>query len=885
MTSYSYVLTPKNESNRWSATSYTLNQLDLMTTHHLREICVREKLVESRLGLLDRHELIEIIMRYRGAPEHLLIIKPHPGGKDRLESLVGRIDKYLDDKKTIASPSRIVVYEGLDTDKYDNYIISAPGILAESNVLLISGEKELCAVFNLKTDKNNSGQFFLTRKSGLFARESENKHYSLLYFQKSDSELIYKLYYDADESLPLPKGIKCYKMPLLNFEVKKAVATSQTLAIDFGTTNTTAGVYLDRDLYNSIEVGAAAQNFLTPEAINFVKVYENTGGGETLTPLIPSVVGVWKIAGSAVEKIEYIFGYEAVKFASLDHMHNGFSVFFDIKRWIRDCERSEEITDTQGRRIFIKRKEIIKAFLEYIVATAEQRFKCRFQRVHMSAPVKEKENFRRVFNEFFPAIQVEAENMLDEGTAVLFNNIATLIETNPNQHIDKEVYQSLIVDCGGGTTDLSSCYFTIESNRVSYKIKILTTYENGDTNFGGNNLAFRIMQLIKIALAERLSAPPTGQNTTYETLAKLDGDIYRQVDKKGINDVYRQLDAAYAAAEAIIPTKFKNYESGSPKDYYKVKNNFFFLFQLAERIKKEVFSNSHIDAIILDSENKIPTEAADKVIPVGYWRLAAYEKDTLKSIREVPRVKFTANNINFLLKADIYEIVRKFFEELYEKDMLTDYDIIRLTGQSCKTALFKDALKEFIPGRKIEFGTQDSAEGAELKLACLRGAIKYLNAKTSGYAEITVRHSLAGLPYVITANTHMGEEKILISRDTERKPASHISRFKAGIALKLYLKDTAGQERFTYVYENKRNDFKPVTYQDIAEKYEDNIIQDETDNVVDNEVKFFVWLQESHWAFIVVPIMRQESELYLGREQLFAFENDLWENNFFDGLK
>jgi hypothetical protein len=660
----------------------------------------------------------------------------------------------------------------------------------------------------------------------------------------------------------------------------------QTLASDFGTTNTTAGLYLDRDLHNFIAPDSAAPDLFQAEAVNFVNTYADLDGGETLTPLIPSVVGVKKVMDTP-EKTVYLFGHEAVKFTRLDHTRKGFSVFFDIKRWIRDYDRLEEITDPDGRRTFVKRKEIIRAFLEHVVALSEQRFKCRFQRVHLSAPVKEKENFCRLFNELFPTLQLETENMLDEGTAVLFNNIARLIETNSSQYLDKKAYQSLVIDCGGGTTDLSSCYFTIESNRVAYKIQILTTYENGDTNFGGNNLTFRIMQLIKITLAAKLNAAfEPDLAAAQENLARFGGDIYRLTDQKGRENVYRQFDAVYETAETVIPTKFKNYEKDSSQDYYKVKSNFFFLFQLAEKIKEEVFANLRLEKIIIGQPTKPDPKSTIKIIPSEYWRLSAYEKGELKNAAATaPELEFSANDINLLVKADIYEIVRKFVAELYEQDLLGDYDIIRLTGQSCKMALFKDALKEFIPGRKIEFGNQETAQGLELKLACLRGAIKYLNARMGGYAEIIVRHSLAGLPYVITANTHLGEEKTLIAKDNSQNQTGHISRFKAGIALNLYLKDTAGQELFTYVYENKREDFQPVTYEKIAQKYGSNIIQDETDNIVENEVKFFVWLEENHWTFLVVPVMRQQSDLYLGREQLFTFENDLWENNFFDGLK
>ena len=47
-------------------TLYRKEQLELMTTHQLREICRREKLVQGLLNPLDKEELIHVIMRYRG---------------------------------------------------------------------------------------------------------------------------------------------------------------------------------------------------------------------------------------------------------------------------------------------------------------------------------------------------------------------------------------------------------------------------------------------------------------------------------------------------------------------------------------------------------------------------------------------------------------------------------------------------------------------------------------------------------------------------------------------------------------------------------------------------------------------------------------------------
>ena len=67
--------------------------------------------------------------------------------------------------------------------------------------------------------------------------------------------------------------------------------------------------------------------------------------------------------------------------------------------------------------------------------------------------------------------------MVDEGAAVLYGTIRDMI--NRNSVIYGEEYRALVIDCGGGTTDMCSCRFRIWDERVSYRISIETSYETG----------------------------------------------------------------------------------------------------------------------------------------------------------------------------------------------------------------------------------------------------------------------------------------------------------------------------------------------------------------------------------------------------------------------
>ena len=73
--------------------------------------------------------------------------------------------------------------------------------------------------------------------------------------------------------------------------------------------------------------------------------------------------------------------------------------------------------------------------------------------LHISAPVKQKKQFHKLFSEILPEYILENEIMLDEGVAVLYNSISDLIK---QFRFEPNVQQrALIIDCGGGTTDLS----------------------------------------------------------------------------------------------------------------------------------------------------------------------------------------------------------------------------------------------------------------------------------------------------------------------------------------------------------------------------------------------------------------------------------------------
>jgi len=877
MSLYSYKLHKGNES-QVTKTKYKEKDLRLMTTFQLKEICNKEKLVKSIINPLDKEELIRLIMKYRGEKDTKLIKKHLIGGNGRVERFLERSKKeIIRTSANIDYPGKITLYENIGLDIFDNYVLKSNEKLEEGNVLLVDNNFKVCTIFNIKKLVcDNNEKYYLTKGDFIESNESESKHYSLLFFSEKDSEVLYDTY--EGDTIKVDYTIKFISLPILEFEVKPLIETKIPLAIDFGTSNTTAGIYIDKEIFPGLNENIFANKeheAYEGDKVKFVRIINESKDDMEITPLIPSVVGVKHIEE---DNIEYVFGYDAIRESRRRYVEGGMSLFYDIKRWISDFEKEEKVIDVREKITFIKRKDIIKAYLEYIIALAQQRFKCKFKNIYISCPSKQKYKFHTLFKDILSDYTVENANILEESAAVLYNTISELIERK--RYVQGEWYKALIIDCGGGTTDLTGCSFCITNSRVSYKLDIETSYENGDTDFGGNNLTFRIMQFIKILMANALDKGK--EDIKKAIIDEFKIDIFRFVDKSGINELYETLKEEYEKAEKVIPTKFQLYETRSKEDYCKVRSNYYFLFDLAEEVKKLFFANPDILKITLRPEEV--DEKEEDIINFDKWKLSYMNKGTLQVVKEAPSISLSIYEIETLIKGDVYNIIKKFLEKLYENDELYDYSLIKLTGQSCKVELFRDALKEFIPGRIIEINKskKENKEEYELKLSCLKGALKYLYDRNFGYADINIESKKPTLPYLLTAYTHTGEQKVLIKGREVNK--GFISRFMDRILLKLYLKDSHDNVKYEYNYQFDEEELEQTNAKIIGQMYP-NINQHETDNIENNEVKFFVWEEEELWGFYVLAILRKDEELYIGREKFFYFENDKWEQNFFDGLK
>ena len=824
MSRYTYTLNQNQKTEEH--TTYKRKDLEKMTLFHLREICRKERVVVPSAQSADREGLIRLIMRFRGQKEYRHINTAQEGGLERLQEFVQNNKVHITDKQQIRIPGTITLYQETGMNELDGYKVQSDNKLYEGNLILID---ELFQIYTCFYIQEINGIHYLFKGKGVPVRPLEKHQYFILYLpNERDSEFLYDCYYGNRVSVPgYVEGIR---IPLLDIQEKEIVKADLPLVIDFGSSNTTMGICL-------------------PDGTTKIALDK----GQTI---IPSMIGV---KGVLEDKTEFVFGYEALALTGENYQDEDVTVFYDIKRWISDADRKQSVTLKNGYKYQIDRKETLRAYLDYLIDLARQQFKCTFTCIQLLAPIRQKKKFEELFTQILPEYSVNCE--LDEGMAVLFNSINRMI--NQNQYEKDRWYHALIIDCGGGTTDLTSGLFRINNNRVSYIVDLETKYENGDTNFGGNNLTYRIMQLLKIRIVFELG-------------------FMKKENFMGSENAfsYEKLEQLYQQAEHYIPTLFRDYRERSREQYFFVKNNYYYLFEMAETIKKQFFQSKFRYELYV-STDKNNEEGA---VFLDRWKLSIIADGLFDHIHESVEFPLYLNEIEELLRPDIYQLMEHFLDEKFEQGELQDYEMIKLTGQSCKSRLFTEALKQYVPGKRIQ-NTKHESDGTELKMCCLEGALAYfLNCKR-GYMKVNQRYQVGTLPYEIMALTHENKEKILIKSLDRENHIGYISRFMIGNQLDLYLNNEQGERLKTYYFKYDTSKFEKTTQEEIDRCYQNTVIQEETDIILEGEMKFFVWVSRERWGFVVLPILREGELLYRGRETFFDFEDDTWELKFFDGRK
>jgi|GEM_PF-165303 len=769
----------------------------------------------------------------------------------------GEISTFKEENN-IKTKAEMYIYKGIDINHKDNYTISTD-LKIKPYAYLVNGEKNVCGLFELKQyDKKSNEYYLIASKENLKFDNIDNKNYYLHLF---DDKLKYKTE--------------------VNIKVEDLKETNSILCIDFGTSNTTAGCYLPKkyiENMNQNHPSVLNKNVFLDE-VNFVEFKNETDEKPEYIKIIPSVIYIDDCSDE--NNIKYLIGYDANNKIKKENYYPKGKIFRSVKKWLNDLNQTEEIFDSKKILKNISRKKIIKDYFEFIIDSAQQQFKCKFKKLHLSAPVKLKQQYTRSFQELLGnKYQIINKENIDEGFAVLYNTIKTIKQ---EENTEKN---ALIIDCGGGTTDLAKCTFIKEDDGISYKLNITTSSTDGDSNFGGDNITERIMQYMKIIFSDYYT---NNQNQTVpksiDDFITSNVDIFRKVDEEpGINSLYSKLENTYKQCEKIIPTNFQEYKNKYEYEYDMVLNNYYFLWELAEEMKKQFFLKSSIQRNTFYSENN-SKDADLNVIPLNKWSLSFYKNGELQRVKEndFPKITFTIKEINQLIKGDVYNVVRKLLDPLYNSKELTKYNIIKLSGQSCKIDIFKDALKEFIAGKALDFKntSNNQQDYLELKLSCIRGAINYFKDIEKGEIDPIITQEDNSIPFNISTINHRNETIYLIKKPKDsNNPTENINNaigsiLKAGetSSIELHIKDGENKDVKTIIHNIEVENYKETTIESLLSEYK-SINQEKHINIIpDKKSSFIVFTDADKYGFWVLNIKKEDSKIYFGQKEFYSFDN------------
>lgn len=815
---------------------------------------------------------------------------PSDNQANSLEELYGDKSKHtvnISDSSEISVPRQIDVYEGLEITPKDNYIIDFSNLKdfckrngVTPHVVIKNADNHSCGYFTLVKSADEYKYYLTATANSLIKLKNNNIKYSLeiIYQSNSLTEVLSTNY--------------------INIYFHETETTDEVLCIDFGTSNTAAGAYLGHDYISNICSSAITNGNVIPGAENIVK-FDMTGNGSMYAEIVPTIVSCENC--NIDSNIIYRFGYLAYEELKRNNFCPNETFFMEIKRWVTDSEKHVRMVDGSGCTLEIKRKEIIRQYLLYIIHEAEQQFKCHFKNIHITSPVKLKKLYIEVFSEVLTGYNVEKEKAIDEGVAVLYSQIDEDIQNiisskGTNQSMHKK---ALIIDCGGGTSDLASCEYDMSYDDDIVDVKIDTSYLNGDCNFGGNNLTYRIMQYMKIVYSyyyqnknqkrkkdRRLLIEQLIDDNTSNMISRIDNCTSDAEAFEEYKKIYRKLDEEYKKAEEIIPTRYAEYESRSSELYIAVRNNFYFLWNMADQMKKQFYQYDTISRYTISSEEN-EKDSDLYVNPISTWKLTVRKENNNYQTEDYPDIVFNAKEIAWLMTGDIYYLVHSFLNGLYEEGSLMDYNSIKLSGQSTNIDTFKNGLKEFLPGKKIKINPDPSENPYELKLICLKGTLKYIRALRSSDIDVDLTCATESLPFdVITYNST--DEKIMISqKDGWTQHPGKVRIVSSAKNKEFVFRSSDGMtvdKPYRFDCDNYESKLKKRTIKEISDMTNGKINQDYVDDLKQDKSFLITYLDKENWGFnLIIVKVSANGIIYSTEPEFCSFQSDIYQKTFFEG--
>ncbi len=844
---------------------YTREELDAFELPRLREICRMENIKPPTTDILHhKEELARLLYRYLGAVKNPGIAVYAAEGCRRLEEVFEKAQAVLPDGG-IELPARMELYQGQASlyEKEAPYLVTARQELG-GYAFLTDEAHSIQAVLLL--DEVRAGTYRLRLDRERMSPEipvGRFRQWELRFLERTQSEEAVRCYQGKERK---KSTISSICVPVPEVWVKEVPQSEEPLIIDYGTSYTTAGTYFQ------------ATNQVSGEKILFPAVSgceAKQQGSCRSCALCPSVIAVKDCSDGIAEHMTFLYGEEAVQ----EEKNRGFlarsSIFYDMKRWVGRYKERIQVTDLEGNTCEVERLFLIRSFLLYIIDRAQQQNRVRYPKLCFTCPVKQKALSLRMYQEALPEYEVMTEQVTDEAVAVAYHFLEQSVRNMDYE--DGAAKKMLILDCGGGTSDMVNCNYRITNEGITSRLELHVTYAHGDTNFGGNHLTWRVMQYLKIRLAEVLRhQEPVWMDALFPGILS---QLYDKVDEEGVESAYQTFTRIYNEAETWIPTCFSLYQNQPEPTYLKVRGNYFFLWNLAESVKKKLYGRQGICKVALRPLFSDATAAGSFD---DFHLFVRREKGGWETRTLCPELVVEKEEVNLLLKPDIYGFLKNFIEPWYESGRLMDIDRIILSGQSSKIDLFREVMKEYVPGRKAKAGGDS---GCERKLLCMGGAMAYQQDRRTGRIRTAVSYEPARAPYSVTAEDYeaAGRQKTLLAKGTPMGEVyGYLSRPTGTEEIWFHLKDGMEREVSCIPYAIHETGRRETGYGELLLEYP-LIRQEDLDSMQNGELRLFLFGDDENWGFCVLETAREANRLYLKSPGFVPFEPGAWETDFFDG--
>ncbi len=844
---------------------YTREELDAFELSRLREICRAEHIKPPTMEMYrQKEELAALIYRYLGAVERPEISSYSKEGAKRLEESF--VQGFHGQAGIIEVPARMELYQGQPSlcDKGSPYTVVSLQELG-AYAFLLDEKQSMQAVLAVKGA--GAGRYCLRLDAENMSPDIPSGRFhrwTLLFLDPLSVQEAIRRYHGTGQKKSM---LTYFDAPLTEVWVRETPQSEEPLIIDYGTSYTTAGTCFS---FDGQKAGAGGR--ISFPAVSGCERDEQGACGNC--GLCPSVLAVKDCRDGIAEHIEFLYGQEAVQ----EEKKRGFlarnSIFFDMKRWAGRYRERIQIMDLEGNTCEVDRLFLIRSFLKYVIQRAQQQNRVRYPRLCFTCPVKQKSLSLRMYQEALPEYEVLTEHVTDEAIAVAYHFLEQGI-----RRLDYEdgVYKKmLILDCGGGTSDMVSCSYQIANEGITSSLKMHVTYAHGDTNFGGNHLTWRVMQYLKIRLAEAfLHKEQAPMDALFPGVLS---QLYEKIDAEGVEKAYEIFSAEYKNAESVIPTCFDYYKNQPESTYLKIRGNYYFLWNLAETIKKKLYSRPGVCRAPLRALfcGDMPQGCYE-----GFHLFVSSAKGKWETKTACPDLTIEKEEISLLLKPDIYGFMKNFIEPLYDSGRLMDVDRIVLSGQSSKIGLFREVMKEYVAGRKAKTGGES---GCERKFLCMDGAMAYQKDRRTGRIRTAVSYEPARAPYSLSAEDYRadGLQKTLLEKGTPMGEAyGFLSRPVGTEEVLFYLKDGMDREvcRIPYSMQEWRGE---TGYGELLASYP-FILQEDLDSMQNGELRLFVYGDNENWGFSILEAARVKDRLYSSCPGFVPFEPGAWETDFFDG--